>query len=500
MKKKSGALRELVVPDSRERNFQVDILAHIPSSVLILDGHRRVVFANRNFLVKSRKEEGEVLGKQISEVFPPVILHYTDLEERLRQVRQTGWPFEDEMEYRAPGLAARVYFYNLTPLKDEHGRVENVLLFMDDVTEKKSLGERVREVERHLASVVESANDLIVSLDAAGSVMTWNSTAERVLGFSPREVERRQFADLFSEAHRSHLQALLAQLAREGKVQEMETGMIAKSGQELLISWRFSAMWEDGGRVVALVGVGRDLTEKRQLELQLVQSAKMAALGEMAGGIAHEIRNPLAIISSIAQIILKKGEDPGLRQECAEKIHTAATRAADIIEALLRFARPSEGLVEEVDVNRAVEGTLALIGHQISLQSIEIDKRLAPGLPMVRGSETQLQQVFMNIILNASHAMPRGGRFTIESQVAPASPEPAIEVSFTDTGCGIPEEHLSRIFDPFFTTMPVGHGTGLGLSIAYSILQQHGGAIRVQTRVGAGSTFTVTLPAERPDA
>jgi PAS domain S-box-containing protein len=501
VKGRRGALRELMVSDADEQNFQTDILASIPSSILILDSGLRVTFANRNFLVKSRKEEGEVLGRQIGDIFPLAILSYTDLEERLQRVRQTGRPFEGgEMEYRAPGLPARVYFYSLTPLKDEEGRVARVILFMDDVTEKKDLGERVREVERHLASVVESVHDLIVSLDAAGAVMTWNSAAERTLGFSSREVERRPFAEFFLERDRPRLQNLLAELAREGPVQEIETGMRAKAGQDLLISWRFSAMREEGGRVVALVGVGRDLTEKRQLELRLIQSAKMAALGEMAGGIAHEIRNPLAIISSAAQILLKKGADPEIRRECAEKIRVAANRAAAIIQSLLRFARPSERLVERVDVNSAVEDTLALIGHQISLQSIEIDKRLAPGLPRVRGAKNQLQQVFMNIILNAYQAMPRGGRFTIESRLAPAGPRPAIEISFIDTGRGIPEERLSRIFHPFFTTMPVGKGTGLGLSIAYSIVRQHGGTIRVESEVGKGSTFTVTLPVERPDA
>jgi len=501
LERRRGAGCELMVPDAGEQNFETDILAFIPSSILILDSSLRVTFANRNFLVKSRKEDGEVLGKQIADVFPLAILSYTDLEERLRKVCQTGRPFEGgEMEYRAPGLAARVYFYRLTPLKDEEGRVARVILFMDDVTEKKNLGERVRQVERHLASVVESVHDLIVSLDAAGAVMTWNRAAERLLGFSPAEVEKRQFADFFLGADRPRLQSLLAELASEGTVREVETGMRAKGGQDLLISWRFSAMREEGGRVVALVGVGRDLTEKRQLELRLIQSAKMAALGEMAGGIAHEIRNPLAIISSAAQILLKKGTDPEIRRECAEKIRAATNRAAAIIESLLRFARPSERLVERVDVNSAVEDTLALIGHQVSLQSIEIDKRLARRLPRVRAGKNQLQQVFMNIMLNAYHAMPRGGRFTIESRLAPTSPQPAIEVSFTDTGSGIPEEHLSRIFDPFFTTMPVGKGTGLGLSIAYSIVQQHGGTIRVESQVGRGSTFTVTLPVERPGA
>lgn len=501
MRTRNMTLCELTTTQPPAANLEEEIIARIPSSILVMDTVLRVIFANENFLIKMRKEEREVLGKRISEVFPPAILHYTDLEGRARTVCLTARPFEGgEMEYRAPGLATRIYFYSLTPLKDEAGRVESVMLFMDDVTEKKSLGERVREVERHLASVVESANDLIVSLDSTGAVMTWNSAAQRILGFSPQEVTKRQFTDFFTEPDRPHLQALLSHLAKEGKFQEMETGIQAKGGERRLISWRFSAMKEEGGRVVALVGVGRDLTEKQRLELQLIQSAKMASLGEMAGGIAHEIRNPLAITSSAAQILLKKGNDPELLQECAEKIRLAATRAAAIIETLLRFARPSEGLSEQVDVNAAVEETLSLIGHQISLQSIEIDKQLSPALPKVKGNKNQLQQVFMNIIMNAYYAMEEGGRLAIESRLTPATPQPVIEIRFTDTGNGISEQHLPRVFDPFFTTMPAGKGTGLGLSIAYSIVHQHGGTIGIESEVGKGSTLTVTLPEEKPDA
>jgi len=172
-------------------------------------------------------------------------------------------------------------------------------------------------------------------------------------------------------------------------------------------------------------------------------------------------------------------------------------------------------MAECVDVNSAVEDTLSLIGHQMSLQSVEIQRRLAPQLPRVKGNENQLQQVFMNIILNAYHAMPHGGELIIASGIpvtpAPALPDsapppaanphaacddrPGVEVRFSDTGCGIPPENLSRIFDPFFTTMPVGVGTGLGLSIAYSIVRQHGGTIGVESEVGKGSIFTVQLPA-----
>ena len=477
-------------------SLQLDIFAHIPSSILIFDTGLRVLFANANFLLKSKRDGNDTVGKRLRDIFPPAILQHTNLEERLRNVLRTGQGYAgDEMEFRAPGLATRVYFYSLTPLGKAYGGVESVMLFMDDVTEKKSLGERVMRAERHLASVVESANDLIVSLDAEGAVMTWNGAAERILGFSSRQMVSRPFFPLFPECTQQALKALVVQVVREGEVQEVETGMMTKAGREVLIGWRFSAMREDGGRVTAVVGVGRDLTERRQLELRLIQSAKMAALGEMAGGIAHEVRNPQAIASAAAQILLKRGDDPVLRRECAEKIRAAATRASAIIENLLKFARPSESLDERVEVNEALEDTLSLVGHQISLQSVEIEKHLGRGLPVVKGNKNQLQQVFMNVILNAYHAMPTGGKLTIETAPGGGGEQPGVEIRLTDTGCGITEANLSRIFDPFFTTMPVGQGTGLGLALGYSIIRHHQGRIRVESAVGKGSTFTINLPA-----
>jgi signal transduction histidine kinase len=213
--------------------------------------------------------------------------------------------------------------------------------------------------------------------------------------------------------------------------------------------------------------------ELSRTQAQLIQAQKMEGLGRLASGIAHEVRNPLAIVSSATQILLKRSDDPTIRNECAEKIHTGVKRASAIIENLLRFSRPSEVPEDLVDINGVIEDTLSLIGQQGARQFVEIDRRLTPGLPKVRGNGTQLQQVFTNVLLNAYRAMPEGGRITIESRATPSRPQPMIDVRFSDTGCGIPEEHLPRIFEPFFTTMPVGEGTGLGLFVAYSIVHNH---------------------------
>ena len=229
-------------------------------------------------------------------------------------------------------------------------------------------------------------------------------------------------------------------------------------------------------------------------EAMLIQTAKMASLGEMAGGIAHELKNPLGIISASAQLLLEHPENPQLLQQCAERIHLASQRAAKIIENLLEFARPQGQQMRLLDVHEVLEAALTLLAHQIELRGVKLVRTFHPDLPQVRGNPDLLQQVFTNLILNACNAMPQGGMLEITTDVNSVG---EVEIRFRDTGCGIPPEHLSRIFDPFFTTMPVGKGTGLGLSVSYSIVKHHRGTIEVDSQVNQGSTFTVRLPAVR---
>ncbi|NUN24996.1 MAG: hypothetical protein HUU09_16370 [Candidatus Jettenia caeni] len=208
----------------------------------------------------------------------------------------------------------------------------------------------------------------------------------------------------------------------------------------------------------------------------------------MAGGIAHEIRNPLGISSAAAQILLECPENESLRKECAEKIYLGIKRASLIIEELLKFARPSDGRSELMNINDAIMETFTLIEKQLLLMRIEIKRNLYPYIPIMKAEKNLLQQAFLNIILNA------GGTLTITTSI---NRNDRIVIVFEDTGCGIPIENVDKIFDPFFTTMPVGKGTGLGLSITYSIIRQHEGTIQVESTVGKGSAFTIQLPVKK---
>jgi PAS domain S-box-containing protein len=441
--------------ETREQ-FTTRILESIPTSLVVIDRARRIVSVNRNFLERvpsgCRRESQTTLGRKLGEVFPPALTECTQLDQKVREVFRTGQSVEGgKVSYRAPGLPTRIYYYRLIPLKSEKG-IENVMLSMDDITEREHLEEEVRQAERHLASVVECANDLVVSMDPQGHIVTWNRAAERASGLKIEQVKGRSLVSLCAAEQQPVMTEMLDTLRHgEGAVPPpppslieesirrgggrageggpplpVEVNLVTADGWAVPIAWNCSPMRNDDGTVRGIVAVGRDLTERRQLEAQLIQSAKMASLGVMAGGIAHELRNPLGIISASAQLLLEHQDDSlgsardkaYIRHECARKIHAATQRASLIIENLLKFARAQGGRKREVDLHTVLDETLVLLAHQMTLQQITLRKEWQPDLPRVHGNPEMLQQVFTNIILNACNAMRQGGTLTIATRVA----------------------------------------------------------------------------------
>lgn len=485
--------QELGTSERRYKYLCNMILTSIPSSILIFNKGLNVIYANKNFLDKSRQSEEETISKKIDQVFPPVILSYTRLPQRIKEVFESGRSYDGrQMTYRAPGLPSRVYYYSLVPLKDSFGQIDSVMLLMDDITEQVRLGEEVRMAERHLASVVESASDIVVSMKPDGTILTWNSAAERISGLTIRDAAGKRLSEFCQEEQKKEMESAIKGLNSGGRVNQVEMNMISKGKNKIFLSWIFSHMVDDEGRIMGIVGIGRDLTERRELEAQLIQSAKLASVGVLAGGIAHELRNPLCISSSAAQMLLESPFNKKLQKECSEKIYSGINRASHIIENLLRFARPTEGQFDHVIINDILDETISLIGEQIKLERICIEKKLSNNLSLIEGNTNLLKQVFFNMMLNAANAMGNGGYLTITTKPSAGRD---VNIIFTDTGCGIQKKNLDKIFDPFFTTMPVGKGTGLGLSISYNIIKQHNGSISVKSVVGKGSDFIIKLPA-----
>lgn len=250
----------------------------------------------------------------------------------------------------------------------------------------------------------------------------------------------------------------------------------------------------------------RALRELKETQAQLIQAGKMAAVGRLAGGVAHELNNPLTGVLTYAKRLLARADDESLKRneafrifpESLRIIRDSALRCKRITENLLNFSRQAKAEHSPLDVNGVIENTLGLLEMQLRSAKIDLIKELQPNLPSIIGNPNQLQQVFTNLILNAMQAMPEGGSLRIQSRIdVSKSGERLIYIEFTDTGCGIPKETLPRIFEPFFTTRPPGKGTGLGLSISYGIIDAHNGFIEVESEEGKGTTFRITLPVSK---
>jgi signal transduction histidine kinase len=276
-----------------------------------------------------------------------------------------------------------------------------------------------------------------------------------------------------------------------------------KAGGQIPIQLSASMIYDRTGKEVASVGIFTDLRPRLNMEkklqethLQLVSSEKMASLGKLAAGIAHEINNPLGGILIYSSLLMEDLPEKDPKRQDLARVVQEASRCKEIVRSLLEFARQTEPKMESTDVNRAITDGLFFLENQALFHNIHIMKHLDPSLPLIWGNQGQLKQVFMNIIVNAAEAMHGSGELTITTY--PSPDRGAIFIEFTDTGEGIPEENLTRIFEPFFTTKAVGKGTGLGLATSYGIVEDHEGRIGVKSKVGQGTTFTIELPV-RPE-
>jgi signal transduction histidine kinase len=255
---------------------------------------------------------------------------------------------------------------------------------------------------------------------------------------------------------------------------------------------------EDGRTAERVLIMARDITDRKHMEEQMAQTEKLAALGTLAAGVAHEINNPLGIMLGFTEILLDRLPPDTKEHELLKTMERQGLNAKKIVENLMAFARQPAKHEEFTDVNADAENVLRLVQNTLFTKKIEVETRLGKGLPQVRGDSSEIQQVFLNLINNAAAAMPDGGRLTVVTKINPYTH--MVEAIFADTGTGIPREIADHIFDPFFTTKKVGEGTGLGLAVSFVIVHKYGGNIRFETRVAAeakggptGTTFFVAL-------
>lgn len=358
-----------------------------------------------------------------------------------------------------------------------------------DVTDELLAHATLARSEARYRHLFEGASDAIMTFDASGTFTTVNRAGEVISGYERGELVGESFGPLIPE---EELDRTLSHFRRalDGQTGTFETIFIRKDGEHRFISVTYSGV-KQGEEVLCII---RDETEQKQLQQQLIQSEKMAAIGQLVSGVAHELNNPLASVSAFAQLLLADARLPVEHRHSAEVISAETRRAARIVNNLLTFARQHRAEKVPAAINRVLENTLELRAYELNVRGINLVRDYDDRVPETMADIHQLQQVFLNIVTNAEQAMEGVERRRHQLLVRTRALPQAIRVEFEDTGPGIPAQSLDRIFNPFYTTKPTGKGTGLGLSISLGIVHEHGGRVWAENLPAGGSRFCVELP------
>jgi len=387
-------------------------------------------------------------------------------------------------------------------------RLSNVL------SEKLQQAERsLHQTEEYYRSIFESAQDPIYLLDENIRFISMNMYTAKILrnsiaardrgaagaAFGPEQFSGMKISDVLDDEHGAFLEARVKK-AFFRKVPETFEHRFRVGDRYYHFNTRYIPIFsEDGGSVSSVLGISRDITEKKEMEHLIYNTEKLASLGTLAAGVAHEINNPLGVILGFTDLMLDRTEEGTRAFEDLKIIEENCLNCKRIVENLMSFARVTEGIEEVVDLNTAVDAVVRIVQSTLRTTGIELRERVQEGLPGVRGDTREIQQVFFNLINNAVFAMREcGGELLIETAVLPGT----VEIHFVDQGAGIADHIGNRIFDPFFTTKEVGEGTGLGLSVSYGIVQKYGGSIRYTSVARSeakpdekiGTRFVVSLP------
>jgi len=503
-----------------EAEQQIELLAEMTQEgILMADENHRIIFANTRMAEITGIPKNDIVGMSISELLSPQhdemisnLLSEPDPENLghlcFCSTLQSDFNLEDT--YRRFETCIGI---------SRVGKSRVTYLYLRDLTERIEIERELRKANTFLNNIIQSSVDGIVVVDTKGKVLVFNDGAEGILGYKAAEVL-------------GHSEALLKfydiDLAREmmrrmrssehgppGKLNPTRISFTNKRGEEVPVNFS-AAIMKEGNREIGSVGIFSDLREHERMrqeladlreharmrqelertQRQLVQAEKIASMGRLAAGVAHEINNPLAGVLIYADMLMKEIKDNEQWRQDLGEIINQTLRCKQIVSRLLEFSRQS--LEERVvfDVNEVIGHCVELLGRQALFHNIEIIKNLDSALPQILGNRGELEQVFTNLMINAVDAMDGRGKLTINSHSDLKAEQ--VVLQFADTGPGISPAIKDQIFEPFFTTKPPGKGTGLGLSVVYGVIQRHGGDIQVESPRGGGATFIIRLPLESP--
>ena len=496
--------RQAYQKKSREQT-QV-ILDSLPYRIMVVNMDMTVDVVNRTFLKELGLMDEEVVGQPCYTVRYGLDKPCSDygrpcsLRDRLDELKEKGL-VSTYLEYRDERGETRFDVCTTAPVYDEQGRVRQVLEASRDVTERIRLQREAQRANTFFEKLIQSIVDGIVVVDTKGKVLIFNQAMEQLTGYSAGEIMTKGHLGSFYDIQvaKENMKKMRSdQFGPYGKLNPTSMTIKTKSGEEIPVTLSASMITIDG-KEVGSVGVFTDmrgvLKIRKELEdanIQLIQSQKIASIGRMAAGIAHEINNPLSGILIYAELLKERFKDQPEVLKDLQEIMDQTLRCKKIASDLLEFSRKSAGKLSSFSLDDLITKCLALLVNKANFQNIVVTTNIDMNMPNLTGDMSQLQQVFTNLFINAADAMEGRGKLSITATFDADRSVFVIQVA--DTGPGIPQECRDKIFDIFFTTKPVGKGTGLGLSVSQNILKIHGGRIFFDCPPEGGTVFTVELP------
>jgi two-component system NtrC family sensor kinase len=476
-----------------EESFKT-IFENSAVAITVTDENERIASWNKftEFLLKMDRDDLHM--SPVSSLYPEAEWQKI----RSHHIRQKGMQHHLETKVVRKDQEIIDVDLSVSVFKGPDGKVTGSVGIMADITQRKRAQEQLHLAEENYRTIFENSAVAITVTDENERITSWNRFTEFLLGMTKDDLYMKPVSTLYPEAEWEKIRS--ENIRQKGMQHHLETRIVRKDNQTIDVDLSVSVFKGPDGAVVGSIGVLKDITErkraeqeKQRTEQQLQLAGRLAAVGELAAGVAHELNNPLAAVQAFAQFLSSDvGLDESIRDD-VETIYKEAHRAARITSNLLSFARRHEPERKLISINEVIETTLELHAYHMKVNNIEVMTELDPGLPKTMADFHQMQQVFVNILTNAEQAMSEAhgeGKLV----VATRKTGDVIQATVTDDGPGILEENMRSMFDPFFTTKEVGKGTGLGLDICRGIVQEHGGRIEATSELGSGTTFAVEIP------
>src|SRR5256886_14514578 len=489
--------RDVTALRRNEARF-TELFESLQEGIYIVTPEDRIVDANPALVrILGYESKDELLARKVTDVFT---------DEALRNIVRAEVDRQPVVEGREITLIRKdgqplTCLNTAAAVRDNTGKIVRYQGALMDVTARREIERQLHKEQEFARRLVDSFPDLILVIDTQGNYTFVSPRCREILGYELDDTHEMQFG---GRTHPDDLPALLALysdiLKGKQNFSSLEVRVRHKLGEWRRILFNFSPLFDESGKIEGVVLSGRDITELKRLGEQLIQSEKLAAIGQMLAGVAHELNNPLTAILGVTELVREReGLDDSMKRQL-DLTHRQARRAARIVQNLLEFSRPTATQKKPLDLNNIIERTLQLHEHSLRRNAVEVSFQPQEGLPEVVGDPSQLIQVFLNLVINAEQAI-REIRESGRIQIRATSAFGKVMITIQDDGAGIAPDAIAKIFDPFYTTKRPGGGTGLGLSICVTILREHGGTIGTQSLPAGGSAFTVTLPAaaqERP--